>query len=191
MKLIINGQENSYPTKITDLEGLLFYVNEAEALTNDILVEVKVDGALYSEEYAHQARKVSLDSLERVEIFSRSKEDFCKDSMAQVPSFIEHLSVGFGMTSRLLRDPRSEAEGYDMLARSADALYALKVHLERSKEILPESKEMNDLLQSWDGKGDMINHIIDAQKDTDSVLIADILDDQMLPFLDQIGRKLS
>jgi len=186
--LTLNGIEKSYPEEISDLENLLLFVMEKEK--EDIVVEVKVDEETFSEAYHHQAKEISLADVRTIEIVMHSKEEFARNFMKQASEYIEHLKNGFKSAIRLLRSTEQEEDGYDMLARSLDMLRAFKSHSDNAKEVLERSDETAGLTSFWERFNIMADKINEAQKDMDHILIADLLEEEMLPFLEEWkGRK--
>ena len=57
-KLTVDGIETSYPEGTADLESLLLFMMSHELLENRLIVQIKVDGDVYSEKDEHQAKGV-------------------------------------------------------------------------------------------------------------------------------------
>ena len=63
--LEVNGNARPYREGMSDLEGLLLFVMENEKPDHEVITDVRVDGASFSEDYDHQARGVDLKEVAR------------------------------------------------------------------------------------------------------------------------------
>ena len=183
-RLTLNEHEAIYPEHIVDLESLLERVNR-RSLGSEIIVDVKIDGQIFSEEYTRQARDVRLADIDRVDVLSCSAETFSRDFLDQSSQYIDHLKSGFRLTIELLRLPDEAKSGYDMLARSLGALSALKAHLENIREVIEKLDIGGEVIELWQHFEGMAGLLHQAQKDMDPESIADLIDGQVLPFLDE------
>jgi hypothetical protein len=189
-RLEINNIEKSYPQDIPDLEKLLLFVMENEISQEEIIIDVKIDGETYSEEYAHQSINVNLHTLNKLEIVTQSKESFAFDFLQQIPGFIAQFKQGFSSAARLLKDYQNEENAYDLLARSLDALGAFKSHLENVFGILEKDYASAGFPGFWDRFVMLTNKILEAQEAMDHIIIAELLESQMLPLLDEWQERL-
>ena len=182
--LEINGDEKRYADAINDLETLLLMVGN-KALGGEIVVDVKIDGENYSETYAHQARDIPLSSIGKVEVFSCSVEIFSERFIRQLAQYIEHLSNGFKISIRFLRKSGEEEAGYDMLARSFATLSALKTHVENVEDILGKQGTAAAAAERWQKFQPIADHLHREQIAMNPEYIADLLEEEMLPFLNE------
>ena len=111
--LEVNGAAKHYPKGIIDLEKLLLFLKAHEIPQEDIVVEVKIDGEIYSEKFRHQAREFYLDNAEKVEITTQTKETFAKHFLEQAPGYLLQLNHGFRSAARLLKDPQQAGNGHE------------------------------------------------------------------------------
>lgn len=183
-ELTINGNKESYPEHIIDLENLILFVMNGDRKDKDIVVEVKVDGENFSEAYQHQASDMSLEDLQTVEFVMNSKEEFARKFMTQASGYIAHLQNGFRSAIELLKDSSQEEDGHDMLARSLEMLRALKCHSDNASRVLGKSSGGTELSGFWARFDEMTEKINEAQIDVDHSLIASLLEKEMLPFLE-------
>lgn len=180
--LELNGQEIDYPETVGNLESLILAA-QADLPAGQIIVRVNVDDECYSEDYAHQAKAMDLQSVEKVEVFTCSAETFSRDFLDQVAPYIDHVSSGFRIAIRILRQPEGTEAGFDMLARSYATLGALKLHAENAEQILGTGGPNSDTSR-WEAFEGIAGHLHQAQLDGEPHRIADLLEDKMLPFLD-------
>ena len=181
--LEINGEKCLYPEAVTDLEKLLLFLMEKEVSDRGVIVEVKVDGALYSEDYAHQAQEVPLASLEKVEITTLSLREFAQEFLLQAPKYMVHLERGFSEAAQLMRSPEREENGYELLARSLEGLGAFKTHMRNVNQVLGNDDTTEAHQDFWERFDLMSARIIDAQVEANLHSIGDLLESEMLPLL--------
>lgn len=189
--LEINGIEKSYPEGISDLENLLLFIIEKEKSEEELIVEVKVNGENYSEDYEHQAREVDLNAVQKIEVTTQTQEAFAQDFLKLAPGYVAQLEKGFGASVGLLRDPLKEEEGYDMLAKSLDALLAFKTHMDNVMVVLEKDDRAAEFKDLWERFGNAADRFVKAQEEEDIVLIADLIESEILSLLQEWGEKLS
>lgn len=189
-KLEVNGIEESYPEGISNLEKLLIFVMEEDITEDGLIVEVKVDGELYSESYEHQAREVDLSAAQKVEIATETKKAFAQVFLKEAPDYIAQLEKGFSSAAGLLRAPEEEGDGYDMLAGSLETLRAFKSHLDNVRPVLGKGDGAGESEHFWQRFGSLADEIMEAQEGSDTIAIADLLEDKMLPLLEEWREKL-
>jgi hypothetical protein len=181
--LEVNGNARPYRDGISDLEGLLLFVMENEKPDHEVITDVRVDGASFSEDYAHQARGVDLKEVVKVEVSTQGVDAFARSFLDQLPAYVEALESGFGNSVELLRVPGHEEEGHDMLARSLDTMKAIKFHLENVGNVLGQVDRVKESADLWAGFESLADRIMKAQEGTDPAAIADLLEHELLPLL--------
>ena len=184
-RLEVNGVERSYLEEISELENLLVFIVKKEKLEEEIIVEVKVDGEIFSENYQHQAREVQLSEVKKVEIITQTKEAFARSFLEQVPNYINNLENGFRSTARLLRDPQQEKNGFDMLTWCLATLQAFKAHIDNVNQVLEKDDRAAGFQDFWERFDRVADKILAAQEGKDPLAIAEQLEEQMLPLLEQ------
>lgn len=188
--LEINGVVKSYPEGIIDLESLLVFIMENEISPEELIVEVKQNGKIYSEAYEHQARQVDLSKLQKLSIATQKKEVLANNFLQQVPDYIAHLKEGFGTAVELLRDPQQEEQGYNILAQSSEALVAFKTHLENVVCILGKDDASAGINEFWQRFDVLASEILAALDERNTLVVADLLESSMLHFLDEWQEQL-
>ena len=188
--LEVNGIQKSYPKGIIDLEHLLLFVKENEVSAQDLVTEVKLDGEVYSEDFAHQAKELSLQEVEKVEIATNTQQAFARDFWEQAPQYLTQLQKGFLSGARLLRDPRQERNGYDMLTKAFETLLAFTAHLDNVSKILNKGDESERTKTFWERFKSLADQLIESQERQDAIAIADLLEGRMIAFLDEWRKML-
>lgn len=183
--LEVNGVQKSYPKGIVDLENLLLFVKTNEVTAQELVTEVKLDGEVYSEEFAHHAREYPLQRVEKVEIATHTQEGIARHFWDQAPHYLTQLQEGFMSGARLLRDPEEEKSGYDMLTKGFEALLVFTAHLDNVNKVLNNGDESERSKAFWERFKSLADQLIESQERQDTIAIADLLEGQMLPFLDE------
>ena len=183
--LEVIGRERPYTEGVMDLESLLLHVMEEEKSDRKIIVEVKVDGEVYSEKYSHHARDIDLDKIKMVQITTQKGETFARDFLEQVDSYMQSLQEGFRAAANLLRDPEREKSGYDILAKSLEALSALKSLFENVWDVLGEGEGLDVRNALWKGFEVSADKIMEVLTENDPRAMADLIEEDILPFLEK------
>jgi hypothetical protein len=188
----INGVEREYPDGLVNLEEMLCCMMGREVPEKELVLEVKVDGKIYSEAYENQAREVDLRAIEKVEIVTQGEEAFARDSIREASAYLNHLERGFGMAARLLKSPEKSVQGCDMLARSLEALQAFKFHMDQVNDLLKPGGEEPEERIFWERFEQLADKIIASQEGEQILRIADLVEIELLPFLkawrERIGK---
>ena len=93
------------------------------------------------------------------------------------------MERGFGAAIRFLRDSEQGARGYDLLARSIEALQAFKSHMDEVNNLLrPEDENPGESL-FWERFERLADRIIASQEGEQIRSVADLMEDELLPFL--------
>ena len=188
----INGVEREYPDGLVNLEEMLRCMMAKEMPEEELILEVKVDGETYSEAYENQAREVDLRAIEKVEIVTQPREDFARDSIREASAYLNHLVKGFGWLPGFSEAPRKRVQGYDMLARSLEALQAFKFHMDQVNDVLKPGGEEPEERIFWERFEQLADKIIASQEGEQILRIADLVEIELLPFLkawrERIGK---
>lgn len=182
-RLEVNGIDTNYPQPISSLENLILFVKAMADSEQKIISEVKVDGARFTEAYEHQAREIDLEEIANVKIRTLTKEAMAEVFLKMTPDLMGGLEVAFSSTSMLLRNPDREQNGYDMLARSLEAFYDLKSHLENVWTVLGKEDKLDECKVLWRNFNNLADMILKNQEKKNAAAIADLLEDRMMPFL--------
>ena len=184
-KLEINGEEKTYPQSMSHLEELLLFALTMENSQKEIMTEVKVDGAVYSEAYPHHAQEVSLDKIKQVEIHTQTEREFAKDFIDLIPAYLQGLEKGFKTTARLLKSPLEKASGFQILGLSLDGLRHFKSHYDQVRLILREGENGLMPKEFWERLENMIDPLLKFETEQDTISISNFLENQMGPFFSE------
>ncbi len=187
--LSIDGVKNFFPEDILDLERLLLFVMEEKRSEGNIIVDVNIDGELYSEEYEHQARDVDLDLVRQIDITTQTRAGFAAKFLEDACIYIEQLEKGIQTAVEFLR-AGEEKKGFDILAMSIDGIRTFKSHFENVCHALEKDDMSEKLKELWQRFYKLADRIIEIQESRDSLSLADLLEKEMLPFLDRWKSSL-
>jgi hypothetical protein len=187
----INGVEKNHPEDLINLEEMLRCMMEKEELKGNLITEVKVNGKTYSEAYENQAKEVDLRTIEKVEITTQSREDFALDSIREASNYLDYLERGFGISARLLRSSDLREKGYDMLARSIEAFQAFKSYMDQVNDLLKSESGESGEGVLWERFDQLADRIITSQEGEEIQEVADLLENELLPFLGTWKEKIA
>ncbi len=180
--LSINGINSDYPAELNTLEELLMHIMETEIHQDRLITEVRVDGKTYNEDYAHQARYVDLSEIKHIELISISSQSFADHFLKNAPIVIDHVRQGFQTSAEFLRNPFKESEGYELFARSLEALIDTRSHIINARKVVRKN-EAPETGRFWERFETEINRVTSAQEEMNTWVIADLLEDEMVPLL--------
>ena len=184
--LKLNGQPESYPETIDDLEALIVHIMQQRGSGGEIIVNVRVDGQVFSEAYDHQARDIRLADLESIHMSTVTAEWFSRRFVEQVVHYIDHLKKGFQNSVRLLRNPAEQRNGYELLANSIDTLCALRSHLRNVRDTIgkdgTESAVERVIWQQFEGIADLV---CKAQGENNPTAVAALIEGKVMPVLEE------
>jgi hypothetical protein len=191
--LEINGNEIPYLKEISDLENLLVFADRLDGKNDEIIVETRLDGHIFSEEYPRQSKDVKLENFKKVEIQTQRKEDFAKDFMKKAPVFIDQINSGITRSCELLREKENQSEGYKILALSLGAFRSFKNHIENVTSVIGiENNKRTDMEKCIFEKLERVtDKILKAQENNSEGEISNILETDLLETMNDWKRVLS
>ena len=183
--LEVNGNQEVYSGEVSDLEKMLLFVMNKDVLNKDLIVEVKVDGEVFSEEFEHQARVIGLDKVKKIEIFTQTAQAFAQDSINQIHFVLDPLKRGFLTAAKSLGDPDTEKDGYELFVMSIETLRSLKCHFDNSRNILMDNSRSSEFRELWNKLDNIVDNFINDREMITPNSIADCIKNQMVPLLDK------
>ena len=182
--LKLNGQPESYPETIDDLESLIIHIMERRGSCEEIIVNVRVNGKLFSEAYDHQARDIRLADLENIHMSTVTAEWFSRRFVDQVVHYIDHLKKGFQNSIRLLRNPAEQRNGFELLANSIDTLCALRSHLKNVRDTIGKDGTENSVERAiWRQFEGIADLVCKAQGENNPFAVAALIEGKVMPVL--------
>ncbi len=172
-----------------NLEQILLKIMGEEVPPGNVIASVKVNRASYSEKKPHEALSVHVRDISLLEITTIRKEEvvwpFLEAGIGQLDLIIKSAV----RVSRLFRIA-DEAEAND---HYADLLHSLRLFMRMVKEageslfidfatILFKDTSVNDRVEKF---GHIIGHMLSIQEKEDWVMLADIIDYELIALLDE------
>jgi hypothetical protein len=191
IRLIVNGNDGLVPEGTQNLEDLLVFTKKNGIPREEIVLEVRVDGKTYSEKYPNEARELSLDEVQEVEILSQNREEFARDFLRESPAYVGEIAEGFKASSAFFRTPTEEAKGQEMLLMSLDSLQKFKVHFDQVRYALRRVDGIEGFESFWAGFASLAERIVASQENRDLPGLADLIDGHLLPLLEAWRIKLA
>lgn len=173
--------------QINNLEEVLMKVMSEHAHMGKVITAVKLNGASYSEKNPHDAAHVPLKDISTLEIDTMSANEMARHFFTNGGKYLDLLIKGAEKISELFRiaDETEANEHYveylenlrlflQMIAQCTDVL-----HIDLST--IPFQKAtVKDEIQKLSS---VIDQILKVQEDEDWVMLADLLEYELVPLL--------
>ncbi len=185
MKITINGKEESTQYNHSQLGNLLDQITAENNEEGHYLLKVYVDGQEVDFE-SPKAREIALDAVESLNIEYGTLDSIVERNIDNAEAYLEKFVPGLEKASDLYRTGNSQEaskfflniiDGIDWLSMVIDSVIEAKrldIHKKAyTNQSLQERKEQ--LLQ-------LTNQALEANKNKDWVLLADLLEYEILPF---------
>jgi hypothetical protein len=184
-RLFIDAREVPFPPGVNcSLDQILRHVELTELPPDSAIRQVHIDGAAVLEESTASS---GLDQRERIEVFTASLGDIARESISEANSYLDRVQTVIPALSKSFQDlPGTEA--FENLRQLCDGFYWLNLLLDRlgktfhrpQQETLVQglsiSKQNQRLLT-------IFRELVEAQERRDFLLISDLLEYEIMPFL--------
>lgn len=186
--IVIDGRQSSMQLgSFANLEEVLVKVMEDEIQPGHIVTDVIVNEEAFSEIYPHQAEDIERDELRSVEVRSVSMEEMAGDIVEELVKVIGIMQTGSKNVSILFRRGDT-AEALEVLQDLLDVsrsfirtIDVLNEHFPAAQGTLEEqTRELNDLFEE----------MVDVMDNRDWLLMADLLEYELLPSFDSWNTTL-
>ncbi len=188
--IVIDGQKLDLEVKkFNNLEELLVKVMAEEPLKNRVVTDVYVNDEAFSEIYPHQAEDIETEEIEKIEIKTVSVDKLAIDITRELYKVINLLLKGGKEVSELFR----ETNDFEALDMYQDFLQVLRdfmgmigaIRQELNLIAVPHLEENLEILS------DLFTEILDVQKNEDWILLADLIEYELLPHLEEWKKIVS
>ncbi|KUJ96863.1 MAG: hypothetical protein PWR24_60 [Desulfonauticus sp.] len=188
--IVIDGQKLDLEVKkFNNLEELLVKVMAEEPLKNRVITDVYVNDEAFSEIYPHQAEDIETEEIEKIEIKTVSVDKLAIDITRELYKVINLLLKGGKEVSELFR----ETNDFEALDMYQDFLQVLRdfmgmigaIRQELNLIAVPHLEENLEILS------DLFTEILDVQKNEDWILLADLIEYELLPHLEEWKKIVS
>lgn len=188
MEVVLDGVRLEVEPRGETLQDVIQYLLDNEIGSDRALKGVLVNGAPYSVAEMGPATAMPVAEVESLEIETALAREVAMDFMAQAPVYLGAISQAVSAVAELFRvaDERDASEQYIAVLESLQLFLSM---LEESRRLLQldlalvvhQEKTAAESLESLSA---LIKKLLDAQEKEDWVLLADLLEYDLAPELD-------
>jgi hypothetical protein len=184
VKLLINGKEKIVSCSGDNLGDLLVHIEKNDVAQGSVVRSIQIDGQEFApDEPATQ--KIPLSEIETLEIEISTLPDIINKNIENADAYLIRLIPGIEKSVELFRMGNEQEankfflniiDGIDWLSQVLDMVLAAK---EISPDTVFNGKSVQDRRASL---VDFTQQMVDANKNQDWVLLADLLEYEILPY---------
>lgn len=188
--IIIDGQQLNLEVKnFANLEDLLVKVMEDDVLNGRVITDVYVNDEVFSEIYPHQAEDIEADEIEKVEIKTVSVDKMAGDITRELYKVVNLLLKAGEEVCSLFR----EANDFEALDMYQDFLQVLRdfmsmITVLRQECGLGDTPRLESALTTI---SELFSEIMEVQENEDWILLADLIEYELLPHLNDWKQIIS
>jgi hypothetical protein len=184
-RLFVDAREIPFPPGGNwSLDQVLKHVESTELAPDSAIRQVHIDGAPVLEGIGASS---GLDQREKIEVFTASLGDIARDSITEANSYLDRVEVVIPSLSKSFQDmPGPEA--FENLRQLCDGFYWLNLLLDRLGKTFQRRQEgilVRGLSVSEQNRRllTIFRDLVQAQERRDFLLISDLLEYEIMPFL--------
>ncbi len=182
--LIIDGNEQKLQfADFANLETLLEEAVKSDNLEKRVITDVLVNDEPFSEIYPHQAEDIEMEMVDKVEIISVAEEEMVKNILIEMQKVVTIMQSSSKRVAELFR----QADDGEALEMYSDLLDVVRNFLDMTsllynrKETLFTQKDTN----TFEKFSELLNEILEVQDNQDWILMADLLEYEFNPLLQE------
>ena len=184
MKLLINGKEEAVSCMGETLGDLVLHIEKEGVVQGNVVRSIQIDGKESSPD-SSVARKTPLSEIETLEIEISTLSDIVNKNIENADAYLIRLIPGIEKSVELFRMGNEQEankffiniiDGIDWLSQVLDMILAAKAI---SPDTVFDGKSIQDRRASL---VDFTQQMVDANKNQDWVLLADLLEYEILPY---------
>jgi len=182
--IIVDGQKVNMDVRhFANLEDLLVKVLEKEEFQERVVTDVYVNDEIFSELYPHQAEDVEIDEIKKIEIKTMPVNKMALEMVQELDKVVELLSKGAEKIAELFRQG-SDFEALDMYQDFLQVLQDFMALLSVFKQdgIINDVPSLKTAVETL---SNLFSELMDAQEQEDWILLADLLEYNLLPHLEE------
>ena len=192
MKLLVNGKEETVFHMGETLGDLLLHIQKEGLPQGKVVRSIKIDGQESSPD-SPEAQKTPLSEIETLEIEISTLSDIVNKNIENADAYLIRLIPGIEKSVELFRMGNEQEankffiniiDGIDWLSQVLDMVLA-------AKEISPDTVFNGKSIQ--DRRANLVDftqQMVDANKNQDWVLLADLLEYEILPYYQEWSNLL-
>ena len=184
MKLLINGKEEALPHIGETLGDFLAHVERGGMMQGSVVRSVKLDGQESSPD-SSVTRQIPLSEIETLEVEVSTLSGIIDQNIENADAYLIRLIPGIEKAVELFRTGSEQEanqffiniiDGMDWLSQALDVILTAK---EISPDTVIDGKSIQDRRASL---VDFTKQMVGANKNKDWVLLADLLEYEILPY---------
>jgi hypothetical protein len=180
-----------------NLEDILGAIQQDHLPENHVIGEVIVNGQSYSEDVPHAALEVHRTDIQNLAVVTRSPEEIARHFMQNGPMIIDSLLESLPRITEMFR-LGDEAEANEHFLRFLESLHLLVNMISRAVDLLNlgldrelgQMADQESLNQRLSKLAETLGQLLDIQEQQDWIFLADILEYELAPALEEIKDSL-
>ncbi|MBT7271529.1 MAG: hypothetical protein HN885_00875 [Nitrospina sp.] len=192
MKLLVNGKEETISFVGETLGDLLSHIEKVGVAQGNVVRSIKIDGQESSPD-SSEAQRTQISEIATLEVEISTLADMINKNIENADAYLIRLIPGIEKSVELFRIGNEQeankffvkiVDGIDWFSQVLDIILTAK---EISPETVFEGKSIQDRRTSLVG---LTQQMVDANKNQDWVLLADLLEYEILPYYQEWSNLL-
>lgn len=192
MKVLVNGKEETISFVGETLGDLLSHIEKVGVAQGNVVRSIKIDGQESSPD-SSEAQRTQISEIATLELEISTLADMINKNIENADAYLIRLIPGIEKSVELFRIGNEQeankffvkiVDGIDWFSQVLDIILTAK---EISPETVFEGKSIQDRRTSLVG---LTQQMVDANKNQDWVLLADLLEYEILPYYQEWSNLL-
>ncbi|MBT3516590.1 MAG: hypothetical protein HN465_03305 [Nitrospina sp.] len=192
MKLLVNEKEETIAFVGETLGDLLSHIEKVGVAQGNVVRSIKIDGQESSPD-SSEAQRTQISEIATLEVEISTLADMINKNIENADAYLIRLIPGIEQSVELFRIGNEQeankffvkiVDGIDWFSQVLDIILTAK---EISPETVFEGKSIQDRRTSLVG---LTQQMVDANKNQDWVLLADLLEYEILPYYQEWSNLL-
>ena len=192
MKVLVNGKEETISFMGETLGDLLSHIEKVGVSQGNVVRSIKIDGQESSPD-SSEAKRTQISEIATLEVEISTLADMINKNIENADAYLIRLIPGIEKSVELFRIGNEQeankffvkiVDGIDWFSQVLDIILTAK---EISPETVFEGKSIQDRRTSLVG---LTQQMVDANKNHDWVLLADLLEYEILPYYQEWSNLL-
>ncbi|MDB9777108.1 hypothetical protein OAB27_00170 [bacterium] len=192
MKVLVNGKEETISFMGETLGDLLSHIEKVGVAQGNVVRSIKINGQESSPD-SSEAQRTQISEIATLEVEISTLADMINKNIENADAYLIRLIPGIEKSVELFRIGNEQeankffvkiVDGIDWFSQVLDIILTAK---EISPETVFEGKSIQDRRTSLVG---LTQQMVDANKNQDWVLLADLLEYEILPYYQEWSNLL-
>ncbi|HIL27525.1 MAG TPA: hypothetical protein EYG21_09135 [Nitrospinaceae bacterium] len=192
MKVLVNGKEETISFMGETLGDLLSHIEKVGVTQGNVVRSIKIDGQESSPD-SSEAQRTQISEIATLEVEVSTLADMINKNIENADAYLIRLIPGIEKSVELFRMGNEQeankffvkiVDGIDWFSQVLDIILTAK---EISPDTVFEGKSIQDRRTSL---VDLTQQMVDANKNQDWVLLADLLEYEILPYYQEWSNLL-